>query len=61
MCLWWAGFLIYTVPMRGACFTSVVHALSGCQAFISFMLPVVLFCYRVCLFGMVPRWVQVHI
>jgi hypothetical protein len=42
---------------------STVRAVSGCRACISFMLPVVLFCYRVglCLFGMVPCWVQVQI
>jgi hypothetical protein len=61
-----ADFPIYTAPMRGSCVTSAVlisavRAILGTRACISFMLPVVLFCYRVCLFGTVPRWVQVRI
>jgi hypothetical protein len=45
MCLCWAGFPIFTAPIRGSCITSAVlisavRAISDC---ISFMLPVVLF------------------
>jgi hypothetical protein len=47
MCLWWAGFPIFTAPMHGSCVTSVVlisalRAVSGCRACISCMLPIFL-------------------
>jgi hypothetical protein len=66
MCLWWAGFAVFTVLMHGSGVTSAVlisavRAVLGTWACINFMLAVVVFCYRVCLFGTVHRWVKVQI